>query len=146
MEDLENERYIGPAEAARWCDFVCMHGYPVYADWSTGPTDQHLVPFLAEITRWLAADVPVLFAEFGQSTTTSTQPPAGLQVSEGDAARYTATTLDALARRRIDRRTALVLRRLRRRSCTGHPRSTSRSTSGPLGCGVPTGRRSRRST
>ena len=96
MEDLENERMIGPANAARWCDFVCMHGYPAYADWSAGPTDQHLVPFLAEITRWLAADTPVLFAEFGQSTALAGHPPTSLQVREGDAATYTAGTLDAL--------------------------------------------------
>jgi len=29
MEDLEEDRGIGPAEAARHCDFVCMHGYPI---------------------------------------------------------------------------------------------------------------------
>jgi len=46
MEDLENDRMIGPAEAARWCDVISMHGYPIYADWSAGPTDEHLVPFL----------------------------------------------------------------------------------------------------
>jgi len=96
MEDLENERMIGPAQAARWCDFVCMHGYPAYADWSAGPTDEHLVPFLAEITRWLAADTPVLFAEFGQSTVPRGQPPTGVQVQERDAATYTAATLEAL--------------------------------------------------
>ena len=96
MEDLETERVIGPAEAARWCDFVCMHGYPAYASWSAGATDVHLVPFLAEITRWLAADTPVLFAEFGQSTVAVGQPPTGVQVREGDAATYTAGTLNAL--------------------------------------------------
>jgi endo-1,4-beta-mannosidase len=96
MEDLENERFIGPAEAARWCDFVCMHGYPAYADWSTGPIDQQLVPFLAEITSWLAADRPVLFAELGQSTVPPGQSSGTLQVREVDAARYTAATLDAL--------------------------------------------------
>ena len=96
MEDLEHERMIGPAQAARWCDFVCMHGYPAYADWSAGPIDPHLVPFLAEITRWLAADTPVLFAEFGQSTAPGDQRPIGIQVHERDAATYTAGTLDAL--------------------------------------------------
>ena len=56
-------------EAARWCDFVSMHGYPGYADWSCGPTDEHLVPFLAEITGWLAGGAPVLFEEFGHGRT-----------------------------------------------------------------------------
>ena len=96
MEDLENERVIGPAQAARWCDFVCMHGYPAYANWSAGALDEHLVPFLAELTSWLAAGTPVLFAEFGQSTAPPGQSPTSLQVREGDAARYTAGTLDAL--------------------------------------------------
>ena len=96
MEDLENDRGIGPGVAARWCDFVCMHGYPAYADWSTGALDAHLVPFLAELTSWLAADAPVLFAEFGQSTSPVGQPSTPLQVGEEDAAAYTAETLDAL--------------------------------------------------
>ena len=96
MEDLEDERMIGPAEAARWCDFVCMHGYPVYADWSTGPLDEHLVPFLAELTSWLAADTPVFFSEFGQSTPPRRAAPSPQQVGEDDAAHYTGATLDAL--------------------------------------------------
>ena len=50
MEDLAEDRGIGPAEVARWCDFVSMHGYPIYADWAVGPTDDRLVPFLALIT------------------------------------------------------------------------------------------------
>lgn len=98
MEDLENDRRIGPAEAARWCDVVCMHGYPAYADWSTGPTDTLFVPFLAEVTMWLAEDTPVLLAEFGQSTVPVRQPPTALQVSEEDAGAYTGDVLDRLRR------------------------------------------------
>ena len=96
MEDLEEERMLGPAEAARWCDFVCMHGYPIYAPWAAGATDEHLVPFLAEITSWLAGDAPVLFAEFGHPTAPEGCTPAGSQVSEADAARYAGRTLDAV--------------------------------------------------
>jgi endo-1,4-beta-mannosidase len=96
MEDLEHERMIGPTEAARWCDFVCMHGYPIYADWSAGATDVHLVPFLSEITSWLAADAPVLFEEFGHPTAPQGTRPVGVQVSEADAATYVGGTLDAL--------------------------------------------------
>ena len=96
MEDIENDRIIGPAEAARWCDFVCMHGYPAYATWSTGPLDEHLVPFLAELTSWLAAGTPVLFAEFGQSTVMPDQAARTVQVSEDEAATYIARVLDAL--------------------------------------------------
>src|SRR5437868_5234418 len=39
MEDLEDDRRIGPSEAARVCDVLCMHGYPIYAPWCRGPTD-----------------------------------------------------------------------------------------------------------
>ena len=31
MEDLEEDRQLGPGEAADACDFLCMHGYPIYA-------------------------------------------------------------------------------------------------------------------
>ena len=68
MEDLEEDRQIGPAEAARWCEIVSIHGYPIYADWSAGATDHELLPFLAEITRWLAGGAPILFEEFGLPT------------------------------------------------------------------------------
>ncbi|MBW8827607.1 MAG: cellulase family glycosylhydrolase [Acidobacteria bacterium] len=95
MEDLEEDRRIGPAEAAEWCDFVCMHGYPAYADWSTGSADALLVPFLTEITRWLAGGADVLFEELGQSTTLGAGP-IGVQVTEATAASYTAQTLDRL--------------------------------------------------
>jgi endo-1,4-beta-mannosidase len=98
MEDLESDRRIGPAEAARWCDFVCMHGYPGYAAWSAGPTDEHLVPFLAEVTAWLAGDVSVLFEELGHPTAPPGHPPVGLQVTEAEAAVYAGRTVDALHR------------------------------------------------
>ncbi len=96
MEDLEEDRVIGPAEAARWCDFVCMHGYPAYTGWAAGPSDPLLVPFLAEVTAWLAGGAPVLFEELGQSTAPAGQLPVGMQVSEAEAADYTARTLGAL--------------------------------------------------
>jgi len=96
MEDLENDRMIGPALAARWCDVISMHGYPIYADWSSGPTDESLVPFLAEITAWLAGGAPVLFEEFGHATGPAGQAPGGLLVDEADAAAYVARTLDGL--------------------------------------------------
>jgi endo-1,4-beta-mannosidase len=64
MEDLEEDRHLGPGEAARVCDFLCMHGYPIYALWATSATDALLLPFLGLITRWLGGK-DVLFAEFG---------------------------------------------------------------------------------
>jgi endo-1,4-beta-mannosidase len=68
MEDLEQDRQLGPAEAAEACDFLQMHGYPGYAAWARGPTDEALLPFLARVTRWLGGGVEVLFAEFGVPT------------------------------------------------------------------------------
>jgi endo-1,4-beta-mannosidase len=95
MEDLENDRVIGPAEAARWCDVVSMHGYPIYADWAAGSTDADLVPFLAEVTRWLASGAPVLFEEFGLPTMQTAVSGDGL-LEEAAAAEYTGRVLDGL--------------------------------------------------
>jgi len=96
MEDIESERLLGPGEAARWCDFVCMHGYPIYARWASGPTDPDVVPFLAAITGWLAGGAPVLFDEFGHATAPPQQSPSGMEVSEADAAAYAGRTIDEL--------------------------------------------------
>jgi endo-1,4-beta-mannosidase len=68
MEDLEEDRMLGPAEAGEVCDFLTMHGYPIYARWAAGPTDEHLPPFLAHMTRWLGGGCDVLFSEFGLPT------------------------------------------------------------------------------
>jgi len=67
MEDLEDDRRIGPAEAAEVCDILCMHGYPIYTSWCRSPTDSELVAFLTDVTRWLGGK-DVLFAEFGAAT------------------------------------------------------------------------------
>jgi len=95
MEDLENDRVIGPAEAARWCDVVSMHGYPIYADWAAGSTDDQLAPFLAEVTRWLASGAPVLFEEFGLPTSPTPVSGEGL-LGEPAVAVYTGRVLDGL--------------------------------------------------
>jgi endo-1,4-beta-mannosidase len=91
MEDLEEDRRIGPAEAARVCDFLCMHGYPIYAPWCRGPTDAELVGFLADITRWLSGTTKdVLFAEFGAPTRDGDPEAehASTLLTEEEAARY----------------------------------------------------------
>lgn len=64
MEDIEEDRKLGPKEAATACDFLCMHGYPIYADWAASPTDAMMLPFLGLVTRWLGGK-DVLFEEFG---------------------------------------------------------------------------------
>jgi hypothetical protein len=69
MEDLEQDRNLGPHEAAEVCDFLTMHGYPGYATWADGPTDERVLPFLARLTGWLGGGADVLFGEFGVPTT-----------------------------------------------------------------------------
>jgi endo-1,4-beta-mannosidase len=68
MEDLEEDRNIGPAEAALFCDFLTMHGYPIYAPWASGPADERLLGFLTKVTRWLGGGADVVFTEFGLPT------------------------------------------------------------------------------
>ena len=105
MEDLEQDRRLGPAEACAACDLLSMHGYPIYATWADGPTDEHLLPFLAQITRWLGNGREILFSEFGLPTYRTgdgrTQRPREqlsqpLLVEEEAAAAYTQRALAAL--------------------------------------------------
>ena len=103
MEDLEENRNLGPAEAAEACDFLTMHGYPIYAPWAEGGTDESLVPFLAEITRWLGNGCDVLFSEFGLPTYRAGDPGgerdslrSPILVSEEDAAQYTRAVLPGI--------------------------------------------------
>jgi endo-1,4-beta-mannosidase len=104
MEDLEEDRMLGPWEAAGVCDFLTMHGYPIYARWAAGPTDEHLLPFLAQLTRWLGRGRDVLFSEFGLPTYRLAAPDGDLArqknpsllVEEQAAADYTERALAAL--------------------------------------------------
>jgi endo-1,4-beta-mannosidase len=96
MEDVAEDRGLGPADVTRWCDFVSMHAYPNYVDWSTGSTDDRLVPFLALITRWMAGGAPVLFEEFGLPTLPRRGHASPLSVTEQAAAAYTGAVLDRL--------------------------------------------------
>jgi endo-1,4-beta-mannosidase len=107
MEDLDDDRRLGPREASDVCDFLSMHGYPIYARWADGPTDHELLPFLARITRWLGGGRDVLFSEFGLPTRGRDDRPApgargvsrpSLLVEEDAAAAYTASALEALRR------------------------------------------------
>ena len=104
MEDLEENRMLGPREAAEVCDFLTMHGYPIYASWAAGPTDEHLLPFLAHVTRWLGRGREVLFSEFGLPTYRRADPDRerapdespSLLVDEQAAAAYTGRALTSL--------------------------------------------------
>ncbi|HEY3238714.1 MAG TPA: cellulase family glycosylhydrolase, partial [Acidimicrobiia bacterium] len=103
MEDLEDDRRIGPAEIAKHCDVVSMHGYPAYTAWAEGPADDRLLPFLAHLTRWMAGGADVLFEEFGLPTGERAGTGPSTLTAESAAAAYTGRALD----------------RLRRAGCTG---------------------------
>ena len=106
MEDLEEDRKLGPREASEACDLLSMHGYPIYAHWAEGPTDEHLLPFLAHVTRWLGEGRDVLFSEFGLPTYRRGDPSGERArrqslsplIEEQAAAAYTERALVALHR------------------------------------------------
>ncbi len=97
MEDLEEDRKIGPAEAAQFCDFLCMHGYPINAKWIKDPTNERLLPFLGLITHWLGKK-DVLFEEFGgPSVPDNYKNDTGYVLyTESEGAQYTDRALKAL--------------------------------------------------
>jgi endo-1,4-beta-mannosidase len=103
MEDLEEDRKLGPGDVSASCDFLSMHGYPIYARWADGPTDEQVLPFLARVTRWLGSGRDVLFSEFGLPTYRRGYPSeqrvregATALVEEDAAAAYTTRALEAL--------------------------------------------------
>jgi endo-1,4-beta-mannosidase len=103
MEDLEEDRRLGPREASQVCDLLSMHGYPIYARWANGTTDDELLPFLARVTRWLGDGRDVLFSEFGLPTYRHDDPYAQTAgaaplVEEEAAAAYTTAALEGLRR------------------------------------------------
>ncbi len=105
MEDLIEDRHLGPQEAGAVCDFLCMHGYPIYADFVESPTDERLLPFLGLITNWLG-EREVLFAEFGAPALRAGAlldqarfaSPQTTLLDEDSAASFTRRALDALQR------------------------------------------------
>lgn len=97
-EDLEEDRRIGPAEAAEVSDVLSMHGYPMYLRWARGKDDARVLPFLAAITRWLGQK-DVLFEEFGAPTLGPGDPPSagsGILLGEAAAASYTRAALTGI--------------------------------------------------
>ena len=103
MEDLEEDRRLGPREVSEPCDLLSMHGYPIYASWAHGARDELLVPFLARVTRWLGDGRDVLFSEFGLPTYRRDGPReegggAASLVDEEAAAVYTTAALEGLRR------------------------------------------------
>lgn len=104
MEDLAEDRKLGPQQAAEEGDLLSMHGYPSYTPWADGPTDEHLLPFLANVTRWLGDGRDLLFSEFGLATYRRGDPigeearrqSASPLIEEEAAAAYTKRALAAL--------------------------------------------------
>jgi endo-1,4-beta-mannosidase len=105
MEDLEQDRRIGPREAAEVCDFLTMHGYPGYASWADSPTDERVLPFLAQLTRWLGGGADVLFTEFGVPTAPAALP----QTSAASAGSGPALIEEHAAAAYVDRALAALL-------------------------------------
>ncbi|HXV44433.1 MAG TPA: glycoside hydrolase family 2 TIM barrel-domain containing protein [Anaerolineae bacterium] len=54
-------------------DLPVMHGYPMYADWATGPLDPDFVPYLCALTSALSGK-PTLMEEFGGCTEAPGKP------------------------------------------------------------------------
>lgn len=96
MEDLEEDRRLGPAEAAEVSDFLSMHGYPLYTKWARGTADASLPAYLAEVTRWLGGK-DVFFEEFGMPSRTATEDTAAdSYVAEALEALHDAGTIGAM--------------------------------------------------
>jgi endo-1,4-beta-mannosidase len=99
QQDLEENRRLGPREAADSLTFASMHAYPGYAAWSRHAEDDGVPVFLGLLTRWLSGQ-EVLLAEFGAPT-----HGAGLGAVDGlglleehEAAAYTSRVLEGLHR------------------------------------------------
>ena len=52
-EDLEQDRQMWPQDAALYCDYLCMHGYPAYLSWRT-THGRSCAPF-GHSNEWLGA-------------------------------------------------------------------------------------------
>ena len=102
LQDLEEDRNLGPSEVAAVCDFLCMYGNPLSAEESFSPTDKKLLPFLSFITRWLSSRDVVM--NFGVPTISQVDAWVRNEVREGhvrlveeeDAAFFTHRTLEAI--------------------------------------------------
>ncbi|HEX6513865.1 MAG TPA: cellulase family glycosylhydrolase [Chloroflexota bacterium] len=98
-EDLEQDRHLSPITMAESNDFLCMHGYSVYARWAKDKLDSDVCPFLNVLTESLGRK-PVLFEEFGICTAPPGQAGRfiGSQyfASEDEAASYFEEVLDKL--------------------------------------------------
>ncbi|HTU69487.1 MAG TPA: cellulase family glycosylhydrolase [Candidatus Baltobacteraceae bacterium] len=63
-EDVERDRHLRPSSLAAPWPLATMHGYSVYATFSTGRLDTDVVPFYAALIQSFTGK-PLLFTEFG---------------------------------------------------------------------------------
>lgn len=98
-EDVDKDRHLSPLTMAESNDFMCMHGYSIYASWAKHNLDGDVCPFLNVLTESLSRK-PVLFEEFGICTAAPGQ--AGYSIgkqyfaSEDEAATYYEEVLEKL--------------------------------------------------
>lgn len=85
LDDLEEDRNMGPKEVSRFCDFLSIHTYSIYAKWANHSMDEDVIPFLAIITNWLGQK-DVLIEEIGIPSSNTYKND--LIVSEEDAYNY----------------------------------------------------------
>ena len=96
MEDLEENRRLGPREAADSCDFLSMHGYPIYASWAEARSTR-TCSRSSRASPAGSAGKHVLFSEFGLPTAPRGGTPRRPSLVDEDAAAvYTASALEAL--------------------------------------------------
>lgn len=95
-EDLEEDRKLGPFEVSQFCDFLCMHGYPIYLSYSEGPTDAFVLPFLGLVTKWLGGGKGVFFEEFGLPNIPSNVACGFVSLSEDETADFVSEALRLL--------------------------------------------------
>ncbi len=96
QEDLEEDRKIGPKEAAAFCDFLSMHAYSIYASWADGLLDEDVVPFLGLLTQWLGSK-KVMMEEVGVPSR-KVLKEEGMTLSEDRASDYYERLVPKLAR------------------------------------------------
>lgn len=73
VPDLTEDTGLRANQVFAEVDRAVMHGYPMYADWSTGPLDSDFVPFLCALTSALCGK-PTLMEEFGGCTEAPGRP------------------------------------------------------------------------
>ncbi len=67
MPDLTDDVGLHAHQVFAEVDIPVIHGYPMYANWATGPLDPDFVPFLCALTSALCGK-PTLMEEFGGCT------------------------------------------------------------------------------